>query len=175
MNNYQFKVFEIQIENGVEWGAECVEVPNIVGGGESPNEAVEEAKENLEVYFDFLRSQNKPIPSPSKSEEDNYSGKLLLRMAKTLHYKLDQLSSKEGVSLNSLITGILHSYVGAQDMKVVYTKEVKEAVDSIDIGHKMFDADKGLYSYNLQYSSSNVSSKNPTLTFGKGGNTNVYS
>ena len=46
-------------------------------------------------------------PSPEKGDDKGPSGRLLLRMPRTLHAELAQLAEKRGVSLNQLIVGLL--------------------------------------------------------------------
>ena len=46
-------VYPIFLENGkTEWAAEYPSLPYLVGGGDSPEEAVKEAEENKKVYID---------------------------------------------------------------------------------------------------------------------------
>ena len=46
-------------------------------------------------------------PSPEKGDDKGPSGRLLLRMPRTLHAELAQVAEKRGVSLNQLIVGLL--------------------------------------------------------------------
>jgi HicB family len=46
-----------------------------------------------------------------KGDDKGHSGRLLLRMPRTLHAELAQLAEKRGVSLNQLIVGLLSGSV----------------------------------------------------------------
>jgi hypothetical protein len=46
-----------------------------------------------------------------KDDDKGHSGRLLLRMPRTLHAELAQLAEKRGVSLNQLIVGLLSGSV----------------------------------------------------------------
>jgi hypothetical protein len=46
-----------------------------------------------------------------RQRSGTYSGRLLLRMPRTLHEELAKASDREGVSLNQFITGVLASAV----------------------------------------------------------------
>ena len=54
-------------------------------------------------------------PSPEKGDDKGPSGRLLLRMPRTLHGELAQLAEKRGVSLNQLIVGLLAGSVSQGD------------------------------------------------------------
>ena len=106
--DYRFKAFQIEGEDGFEWGVEFIDVPNIGGGGDTVEEAYYEARENLNVYFDYLKETGKPIPQPSKEPEyEDYSGKLVLRLSKSNHAKIAQLAEKENISINSLLNELI--------------------------------------------------------------------
>jgi hypothetical protein len=54
-----------------------------------------------------------PEESPRKQRQraGSYSGRLLLRMPRSLHEELARASDRDGVSLNQFITGVLASAV----------------------------------------------------------------
>ena len=106
--NYRFKAFQIQGEDGYEWGVEFIDVPNIVGGGDTVEEAYYEAVDNLKVYFDYLKDNGEDIPKPTPEPEyERYSGKLVLRLSKNNHAKVAELAQKENVSINALLNEIV--------------------------------------------------------------------
>ncbi len=71
--------------------------------------SVEEAKRK---WIADAQRQGKEIPRPRESEE--YSGRILIRIPKTLHRDLVRGASKEGVSLNQFILTALARAVGVQ-------------------------------------------------------------
>ena len=106
--DYRFRAFQIEGEDGFEWGVEFIDVPNVVGGGDTVEEAYYEAKENLDVYFDYLKKEGKPIPQPTKDPGlENFSGKLVLRLSKSNHAKIAELAEKENISINSLLNELI--------------------------------------------------------------------
>ena len=54
-------------------------------------------------------------PSPDQGGDKGPSGRLLLRMPRTLHAELAQLAEKRGVSLNQLIVGLLAASISPGD------------------------------------------------------------
>ena len=70
MANYEIRVFPRKAEDGsTYWTAWFPAVEGCVGGGDTPQEAIGEANENLEVFLTYLKETNKKIP-----EEFSFSG-----------------------------------------------------------------------------------------------------
>jgi hypothetical protein len=61
--------------------------------------------------------------TPQQSQQSSHSGRLLVRMPSSLHAELARVAEREGVSLNTLITGALASAVKWRD----------GAVDGLDV------------------------------------------
>ena len=103
--SYRFKAFQIEGEDGTfEWGVQFVDIPDVVGGGDTLEEAYSEALSNLDVYISYLKDNGKDIPLPTKEPEyDGYSGKLVLRLSKGNHKKIAELADIENISINSLL------------------------------------------------------------------------
>lgn len=104
--DYRFNVYQIETDKGLQWHVEYPDVSAVVGGGDSPEEAIAEAKENLKVYLDYLKDEKIELPKASKYESE-YSGKVTLRMSHSLHKKITELSDFEGQSINSYINEAL--------------------------------------------------------------------
>lgn len=127
--NYRFKAFQIEGENGFEWGIQFIDVPNIVGGGDTVEEAYYEALENLHVYFDYLKEEGKTIPQPTKEPElENYSGKFVLRVSKENHRRLAELADEEKISINSLVNEIITEGIANRTNK----KAVKQLINDLE-------------------------------------------
>jgi RNA polymerase sigma-B factor len=61
---------------------------------------------------DAVRDAPPEAPSAKPRQKSGaYSGRLLLRMPRTLHEELAKASERDGVSLNQFITGVLASAV----------------------------------------------------------------
>lgn len=107
--NYRFKAYQIESEDhDFEWGVEFIDVPNIVGGGDTVEEAYYEALENLHVYFDYLKDNGEPIPEPTKEPSSTfYSGKLVLRLSKNNHKLISEIAEQENVSINALLNEMI--------------------------------------------------------------------
>ena len=87
------------------WVAEHPELPGCIADGATEQEALASLDTSRDLWIESRRATGLPVPEPG--EEPQYSGRLLLRIAKSLHRELAQEAEAEGVSLNSWIARIL--------------------------------------------------------------------
>ncbi|GIK31403.1 MAG: toxin-antitoxin system HicB family antitoxin [Armatimonadetes bacterium] len=83
---------------------------SVVGYGDSSEAALADMLQVAEATAHFLEEQGEDLPDPEPVPEwTDYSGRVTLRLPKMLHAQLDRLATREGVSLNSLLTTILQA------------------------------------------------------------------
>lgn len=124
--NYEIKVFPSKNNEGeIYWSAIFPEIKGIVGGGDSPEEAIKEAEENLSVYIQYLKEECEPIPQ--EYIEPKFSGKIALRTSKSTHLKLALKAEEEGISINALINNAIENYMGKKDIDSI----IRERFDAI--------------------------------------------
>ena len=88
--------------------ATAPDLPGCSAIGETQQEALAELQNAIAAWTDAARAAGNPIPPPSQpSEEANYSGKVLVRMPKSLHAQLAKQAKKNDVSLNQHIVFLL--------------------------------------------------------------------
>lgn len=75
-------------------------LPGLIAYGDNMTEALTELKESKKAWFSSCLRRNVKIPEPSQKK---YSGKLLIRMPRSLHAQLAEEAQEENVSLNSFI------------------------------------------------------------------------
>lgn len=97
---YTRLIQEINDESGHYFYGKILELDGCQSTGETLQELYESLKEAMEGYLQIKIENNLPIPIPEASE--NYSGKFVVRIPKTLHKRLVIEAEKEGVSLNQL-------------------------------------------------------------------------
>jgi antitoxin HicB len=85
------------------------ELPGCMAEGQSVAEAVAYLADAKEAWIETRLSGGYDVPEPAAEEE--YSGKLLLRMSPRLHGGLSEAAAKEHVSINQLITSALSEYL----------------------------------------------------------------
>jgi predicted RNase H-like HicB family nuclease len=97
-------------ENGGKWIATAEELPDCSSRGDTAEEAIAGLKNAMAAWISAALKEGRDIPEPrSKS---SHSGRLLLRMPRTLHAALVAAAERENVSLNQFITDSLASVVG---------------------------------------------------------------
>jgi antitoxin HicB len=92
------------------WTASVEELPACTASAPSAEEAVHRLRKAMEKWIAAALARNEEIPEPRS--DSTQSGRLLVRMPKTLHGQLTRAAEKDGVSLNQFITGALASAVG---------------------------------------------------------------
>jgi antitoxin HicB len=90
---------------------EIKELPGCVTQGETEAETLANLNEAMELWLEAALKQRLPIPEPESQRA--YSGKLLLRLPKSLHGKLADAAETDGVSINQWIVSVLSECVGA--------------------------------------------------------------
>lgn len=88
-----------------------LEFPDLAEYADSHEEAYLLAIDSIEVTAEVFAEKGKVMPMPL-SLADDYSGRVTLRLPKTLHRSLAQVSEHEGVSLNQHLVNILNYYSG---------------------------------------------------------------
>ncbi len=110
--NYPMRLYTVETVEGPEWIAEFVDIFGCGGGGNTAQEALEDALINLEYYLGFAKERGEDVPQPSDYNECN--GKIALRIPKSMHRRLLKLSEDEGKSLNQLILNTFDEKVGGK-------------------------------------------------------------
>ena len=100
----------IKNEDGT-WFARVVEFAGCMTEGSTAEEAIENLDEAMAAWVEVKIEDGDPIPAPLST--DQYSGKFLMRVPKTLHRELARRGDLEGVSLNQFALVALSRCVGA--------------------------------------------------------------
>jgi len=89
---------------------EIKELPGCLTQGETEKETFANLSEAMELWLEAALKQGLSIPEPESMRV--YSGKLLLRLPKSLHRKLADAADVDGVSINQWILGALAERLG---------------------------------------------------------------
>ena len=89
------------------WLAELLDLPGCMADGSSPDEALKSLEEAKRLWIETQIEDGYEVPEPAQVHD--YSGKFLVRMPRSLHYRLAAQAKREGVSLNQYVISLLSS------------------------------------------------------------------
>ncbi|MDH2998437.1 hypothetical protein A1D22_10540 [Pasteurellaceae bacterium LFhippo2] len=121
MYNPEHYTISVRLE---EWEDELLyvgrveELPDVMEFADSAEEARNLVLDTIRVAMEVYQQQNRPFPAPKELNADKYSGRITLRIPKTLHRNLSQLADKDNVSLNTLLVSLLASGVAVNGEKL---------------------------------------------------------
>ena len=104
---YSILVRQEIIENESIFVARVLEFPDLVDYADSYNEAYLLICESIKFAQEIAIEQNQKTPAPKAINATSYSGRITLRIPKSLHEELSIESENENVSLNHWISSIL--------------------------------------------------------------------
>jgi antitoxin HicB len=107
---YHISLVQDAEESGGKWVAAAEELPDCTSRGATAEEAIAGLKKEMAAWIAAALREGRSIPEPRS--ETSHSGRLLLRMPRTLHAALTKAAERENVSLNQFITDTLASAVG---------------------------------------------------------------
>ena len=114
IRQYPPVVIREQNDEAIYYRAMFKEFPKMIGGiGDTVSEAIEAAYAMLEAEIAYREEEGMIIPSPQIVPLDSgATGRITLRMSKSLHLQVAALADYEGVSINSFINEAIVWYVG---------------------------------------------------------------
>lgn len=92
------------------WVAQVEELAGCTSRAETAEQAASGIQQAMSDWITEALREGREVPEPKAVDE--HSGRLLLRMPRTLHAELTRLAEREGISLNQFITDALASAVG---------------------------------------------------------------
>jgi predicted HicB family RNase H-like nuclease len=88
-----------------------MEFPGCVAQGDTISEAHERLERAAEDWIRVALDSGQDIPLPA--EEQRYSGRILVRLPKSLHRRAAEAAEEDGTSLNQFIVAAVAERVGA--------------------------------------------------------------
>jgi len=104
--HYAITVRRVSIEGEEFWRATVRELPDVAEFAETRDEAIDLALDSIETLKQAAKEEGREFPEPLE-EEDEYSGRVTLRLPKSLHREIATQAQLEDVSLNSYIVATL--------------------------------------------------------------------
>jgi antitoxin HicB len=91
---------EIEQEGDGTWTVAVPELPGAVAAAAGPVEAIAEVGDAIDAWIAAARAEGAMVPPPAPAE-DQFSGRFVVRVPRSLHRAATQRAAREGVSLNT--------------------------------------------------------------------------
>ena len=111
---YTHVVSPLSAEDGGGFLITFPDLPGCISDGETMEEAIENGRDAFISWVSARVDMKKTIPKPVIREVnvDNFSGRFVQRVPKSLHARLAMQAKKDGVSLNTFILSIISEGLG---------------------------------------------------------------
>lgn len=93
------------------WFVAVKELPGCMSQGDTPKDALEMIRDAMSGWIQVALEGGIDIPEPRSLDE--YSGKFVVRVPRSLHRELVSRAEQEGTSLNQYINVLLAHAIGA--------------------------------------------------------------
>lgn len=108
---YTIELVHDHDDDGAEgFVAEVLELPGCLAQGDTIEDAAARVREAMEAWLTVAIEDGIEIPEPRHA--DDYSGRFLLRLPRTLHAELARQAERDGVSLNQYVATTLAGAIG---------------------------------------------------------------
>jgi antitoxin HicB len=107
---YHMEIIRDNDDENPGWVARVVELPGCITQGDTFEELGEMIEDAMRGWIGVALEDGISVPEP-KPDED-YSGKFVVRVPRSLHRQLSEAAEREGVSLNQFINVALGIAVG---------------------------------------------------------------
>lgn len=112
--NYPILINKIYEDGEWLFTASIKELPGLIVYGETLEEVYEEIELAKADWIEANLEWDREIKEPLGNSLEEYSGKITLRIAKTLHRNLKERSEIEGISLNQTIVQLINDGIYKQ-------------------------------------------------------------
>lgn len=108
---YTIEVVREESEGYSGWFARVVELPGCMTQADTFEELGGMIEDAMRVWIEAALEDGQTIPEPRPAED--YSGKFVVRVPKSLHRELVEAAEREGVSLNAFVNVALGRAIGS--------------------------------------------------------------
>lgn len=124
---YGFNIRLVDFDGEQVWVAESADLKGCVGQGASVEEAISELAANERFWLEIAEKRGIDIPEPKVEINQEYSGKLTLRLGSRLHKDTVEAAKKDGVSVNQHIVNAVVAYNTRRSAESLMAETIKEA------------------------------------------------
>ena len=103
---------ELRREPDEEWFVHVREWPGCMSQADTAEEALAAIQEVIPLWLEGALESDYEIPEPRGA--DDYSGRFMVRVPRSLHRSLAELAEREAISLNLLVNVALAAFIGEE-------------------------------------------------------------
>jgi antitoxin HicB len=118
---YHIEIIRDDDEENPGWVARVIELPGCITQGDTFEELGEMIDDAMRSWIGVALEDGIPIPEPAPDED--YSGKFVVRLPRSLHRQLSETAEREGVSLNQFVNVALARAVAQVTPGIAYPIE----------------------------------------------------
>jgi predicted HicB family RNase H-like nuclease len=120
---YTITVRQRAIDGEEVFEATVAELPDVRGYGDSYTEAYDLAIDAITSLAEAAFAEGSHFPQPMSVEEGDYSGRVTLRLSKTVHRMAAERATAQGVSFNSYLASVITADVTRADTGAAIARE----------------------------------------------------
>ena len=106
------------------WCVAIKELPGCLSEGDTVDESIDMIHDAMRGWLEISLEEGHEIPEPKFDEE--YSGKFVVRLPRSLHRQLVETAEREGVSLNQFVNVALARAVERTNPSVSYPVKIEQ-------------------------------------------------
>jgi antitoxin HicB len=96
------------------YSAEILEFPGCFAEGDTAEEALSRLEQAAASWLDAALDQGQPIPEPFTNQ--GYSGRIVLRIPRSIHRQSARFAHRDDTSLNQFFLSAISARMGAEDL-----------------------------------------------------------
>lgn len=131
--DYTITVKHVIADGEPVYRASVRELPHLVEYAASPEEVYALALDAIQTLYEAAKEAGRLFPAPSIDELE-FSGRVTLRMPKTLHRQMSNQADEQGTSFNHYLVSIL-SFAAARGAKYFSQETILETIPHYGVGH----------------------------------------
>lgn len=112
---YTITIRKENVDGELMYVGRVAELPNIDAFEDSFEEARKILLDAITTLKEIADEEGRPFPEPYRSESEGFSGRVTLRLPRTLHGKVARMADREDVSINQLLVTAVATYIGEAD------------------------------------------------------------
>ena len=121
----------VLIRDEDSYAAEILEFPGCFSQGETPDEAISNLDKAAQSWIQAAINMGQQIPEPYVNQ--GFSGKIALRLPKSLHRLSIRLAERDGVSLNQFLVSAISAHAGVKDFHNHLSKRLENRFEKMEI------------------------------------------